>query len=238
MEKLFKSLTPQNEKSLWRFMDLFKFVDLITSKKLILVNLTGMKDPYEGVLHSEIGIQWVDFNGQPTEKPENNHFIQIMNNATRQNLFISCWHENEFESAGMWDAYSNENGIAIKTTVEKFKKSIQFENYKEMDLLRVNYYRTLDDYFIPNRKENHVYTGLLNKRISFEHEKEVRLIWHPRDYDNKSIIRKIDINLKELIESIYVSPLYSSWQLNAIQEVLNKIGLEIPIKKSELYDLK
>ena len=238
MENLFESLTPQNEAVLWRFMDLFKFVDLITSRKLILVNLTGMKDPYEGILHSEIGIQWVDLNGEPTEKLENRNLIENLHNAIRETHFISCWHENEFESAGMWDSYGNENGIAIKTTVEKLKNSIQIENYKEMDLLQVNYYSKVDEYFIPNRKENHVYTNLLNKRISFEHEKEVRLIWHPRDYGNKSIIRKIDVDINQLIESIYVSPLYSSWQLNTIKELLNKIGFNIPVIKSDLYDLK
>lgn len=238
MSNLFDFLKPSENASLWRFMDLFKFVDLLTSNKLPLINLTGMKDPYEGVLHSSIEIQWVDLDGNPTEKPKGD-FTRVLNNSTRESLFISCWHENEFESAGMWDTYGNKKGIAIKTNVNRLKKSIKFENFKEMDLLRINYYKDLNDYFTPNRTENHIYTGLLNKRISFEHEKEVRLIWHPRNYEkNKSIIRKINVDLIELIECIYVSPLFNQWELNSIENLIDKLNLKIPIKKSELYELK
>lgn len=237
MNNIFDSLKPSENTSLWRFMDLFKFVDLITSNKLTLVNLTGMKDPYEGVLHSSIDIQCVDLNGNLKEEPSND-YVNFINDSIRQILFISCWHENEFESAGMWDIYGNQNGIAIRTNINKLKKSIKFDSFKEMDLLRVNYYKELDDYFIPKRTESHMYTGLLNKRISFSHEKEVRLIWHPRDYEDKSIIRKIEVDLNDLIECIYVSPLFEHWQLNSIINLTRKLGIKSRIKKSELYELK
>jgi len=237
MNELFDSLKPLENYSLWRFMDLFKFVDLITSKKLTLVNLTGMKDPYEGILHSSIEIQSVDLSGKIIESPQEN-LSEMINNVTRQILFISCWHESNFESASMWNSYGNENGIAIKTNVNRLKKAIKFENYSEMELLRVNYFHDVTDYYFPNRKENHIYTALLNKRASFDYEKEVRLIWHPRDYSNESIIRKIDVDLFDLIECIYVSPLFNQWQLNSIKNLLDKLNITIPIIKSELYDLK
>ncbi|MRT93655.1 DUF2971 domain-containing protein [Ancylomarina sp. 16SWW S1-10-2] len=238
MDNLFNSLQPSDDSTLWRFMDLFKFVDLITSKELTLVNLTAMKDPYEGVLHSSIELQWTDLYGNPTGQPTGD-INQVLNDGTRKILFISCWHENEFESAGMWDTYGSQNGIAIKTNVRKLKKSIQYHNYNEMDLLKVNYYKNSEDYFTPNRTPSHIYTGLVNKRISFEHEKEVRLIWHPRDYENQMpTVRKLNIDIKELIECIYLSPLFEQWQLNSLKELINQLGIDIPIKKSDLYELK
>jgi hypothetical protein len=224
-------------------MDLFKFIDIVTSKKLTLANLTIMQDPYDGLLHESIKFQFVDVNGNPSETELESESDQIdahkiINDSTRQSQFISCWHENEYESAGMWDLYGSQNGIAIKTSVGRLKKSIQYSDYTEMDLLKVNYYKTKSDYFIPNREANHIYTGLLNKRISFEHEKEVRLIWHPRDYENRSPIRKINVILEELIECVYVSPLYDTWQLNSIKEMINQLGIKVEIKKSDLYELK
>jgi len=243
MSDLFNSLEPNDNTTLWRFMDLFKFIDILTSKKLTLSNLTVMQDPYDGLLHKSIRFQFVDVNGNPEDPKLESESDQVdahkrMNDSARRLLYISCWHENEFESAGMWDLYSSQNGIAIKTSAGRLKKSISFSNYKEMDLLKVNYYKAESDYFIPNRPENHIYTGILNKRISFEHEKEVRLIWHPRDYENRSPIRKISVNLQELIECVYVSPLYDAWQLNSIKEMINQLGMNIKIKKSDLYELK
>ncbi len=243
MNNIFKSLQPSDTSTLWRFMDLFKFIDIVTSKKLTLANLTIMQDPYDGLLHKSIRFQFVDVNGNPEDPQLELESDQVdahkrINESTKQIQYISCWHENEFESAGMWDLYSSQNGIAIKTSVGRLKKSISFSNYREMDLLKVNYYKTESDYFIPNRAANHIYTGLLNKRISFEHEKEVRLIWHPTDYENRSPIRKINVNLMELIECVYVSPLYDEWQLESIKEMINQLGVNIEIKKSDLYDLK
>lgn len=234
---LFETLRPSENATLWRFMELFKFIDLITSKELTLVNLTLMKDPFEGILHSDIKIQMVDLEGKPVER-DVSEVSRFLNHSTRQTFYISCWHENEFESAGMWDIYGNQNGIAIKTSVHKLKNAIKYNDYAEIDLLKINYFTGLDDYFIPNRKAPHAYTPLINKRISFDHEKEVRLIWHPRDYEDKSPVRKIPVNLEELIEGIYVSPLFDEWQLKAIKRLIEKLDLNIVVEKSELYELR
>ncbi len=237
MVNLFNNLLPAENATLWRFMDFFKFIDLITSNELTLVNLTVMKDPFEGIIHSNIKMESIDIEGNLTHE-DDNEIRSLLNHATRQILYISCWHENRFESAGMWDLYGNDKGIAIKTSVNKLKDAINFSSYKEMDLLKINYYSEISDYYIPNRDASHIYTGLINKRASFEHEKEVRLIWHPRDYDNNSSVRKIKVNLKELVDTIYVSPLLDDWQFCAIKRLIDRFGLEIIVKKSELYELR
>jgi hypothetical protein len=234
---IFKELRPSENLTLWRFMDLFKFIDLILSSEITLVNSTLMKDPFEGVLHKDIHFEYVDLDGNSKKIDNTDSLPKILKDISRKKIFFSCWHYNEFESAGMWDIYGNQNGIAIKTNVSKLKNSIQFDKCKDMDLLSVNYYTGSADYFIPNRPESHIYTSILNKRKSFEHEKEVRLIWVPMD-NNKSQIRKIKVDLKNLIDVIYVSPLFENWQLDTIKQFLKKVNLDITVEKSKLYDLK
>ena len=47
-----------------------------------------------------------------------------------ENVSINCWHANDTENAAMWRVYlSSQEGIAIKSSIKKLKKS--FMNNKE-----------------------------------------------------------------------------------------------------------
>ena len=50
----------------------------------------------------------------------------------RRQTAISCWHENQYESAAMWQLYNPSNdGIAIQTTFGKLK--LEFLNATQSD---------------------------------------------------------------------------------------------------------
>lgn len=236
--KLNDILQPSENDTLWRYMDLIKFIDLVTSKELTLVNSTLMEDPLEGILHPQTQVQMVDLKGHLSEPSVlTTELAQCINKGIRNTLYYSCWHSSEFESAAMWKLYSNQNGIAIKTSVKRLKESINYVNYKELNLFKVNYYTDINNYIRANPEYFDAYTPLINKRISYEHEKEVRLIWHPRDYNNQYPIRRINVNLEQLIDNIYISPLLDDWQFKAIERFVQSIGLNVVVTKSKLHNL-
>ena len=57
----------------------------------------------------------------------------------RDELYVSCWHNDPAESAAMWSLYSTkESGIAIQTTSDRFSDALQ-NCQKEVELAAVEY---------------------------------------------------------------------------------------------------
>ena len=94
-------------------------------------------------------------------------------------------------------------------------------------------------------------TPFLFKRISFEHEREIRaVIWNTQtnretvDEDDKVTIEIIDhgkfsnIDIETLIETIYVSPTAPSWFHKLVISILNKYNLDKPVIFSKLYTIE
>ena len=89
------------------------------------------------------------------------------------------------------------------------------------------------------------------KRKSFEHEKEVRIIYQePYIYElenekfniNKKKIQSkkginIEFPLNELIENIYVSPVASDKFFNQVDILCKRYEIKAEIIKSDLYDI-
>jgi hypothetical protein len=52
--------------------------------------------------------------------------MKILFEALPEIILINGWHYNEYESAAMWDLYSQANaGIAIQSTYRKLRDSFQ-----------------------------------------------------------------------------------------------------------------
>lgn len=202
---------PQNGSQLWRYMDLAKFVSLITGKQLWLSNteVLAQMDPYEGLLpkHNYIHRSWKT----PTDVPndivkavreqierdkvqttlEDNIKFLIHNRenaikssfAMRRQYFLSCWHIAPHESAAMWQIYSQMNsGIAITSSPERLTSATsKFSG--PLFFGEVQYL----DYETAEIEASNVLNVLLAKRKSFEFEREARLVWWDSDQMHEPI---------------------------------------------------
>jgi len=93
------------------------------------------------------------------------------------------------------------------------------------------------------------------KRKSFEHEREVRvLLWshtpnkretaelmsgktHILDFSTAKPGLELPIDLRSLIDSVYISPESPSWLVEPVQELLRKSELpDVVVRRSQLYD--
>jgi hypothetical protein len=234
--------TPENETIIWRYLDFEKFVDLITSKKLFMCRSDKFEDPFEGMLKLK----------------DTNQSQFDLNTLTKKFYFINCWHINDIQSAAMWKIFlKTNNGIAIKSTVKKIKKSL--EKTKEDIHIGKVYYRDFSKttFFDLMREPHNIWPnssgsgGTVNqynyKRISFEHEKELRLnfvdlpIPHaikngtPREPLEQKII---EININELIEEIIIAPFADSWFKPLIERLTKQLNFDFKITESNLYNLE
>ena len=89
---------------------------------------------------------------------------------------VNCWHANEGESEAMWRLYA-ENGkaVAVETTLDALKQSIQERDSPSIvHIYPVKYLDFSDSALQPKDCVVEGHLAPLLKRISYQHEREVR----------------------------------------------------------------
>lgn len=235
---------PENEDTkLWRYMDFTKFISLIDSESLFFSRVDQLNDPFEGSWTSKnVEMRKAHFQNFPSESLQRH--MDFMNKLSNLNqnwpryTAVNCWHENEFESAAMWSLYLKSNeGIAIQTTISRLKKSIVDDH--PIYIGRVKYIDYEMDYINPNN----FLGAFTHKRKSFEHEKEVRaLVFKPPtselnlDFSQETISfgLPIKVDLKMLIEKIYIAPNAPTWIVELVKSILKRLGHKFEVNQSQL----
>ncbi|NHM02201.1 hypothetical protein [Flavobacterium difficile] len=209
----------------WKYLDLSKFLDLLMSRKLFMSRSDKFEDQYEGTF-SEPTFEEIKRLSQ--NKPE---FLDYYK-SHREKVVVSSWHINEYESFAMWQIFTQNNeGLAIQSTIGRLQKALKSEiNYSQF-IGEVNYidykkeYIPFDNMFFP----------FMFKRKSFQYEREVRII---SDLSENNIKindgLKIDIDVNQLIEKIYIHPKSENWYKKLVIELVSKLDYTIEIEKSDL----
>ena len=189
MYKELDGITPPDDwNTLWRYMSLEKFVNMLETKSLFFTRADKFEDPFEGFTPPALvesyrkSVKRVILDESFTEV-----LIKISENS-RKYVMCNCWHQNEEESMAMWEKYHMRNGgIAIKTTVQDLKNSLLNRFDVFIGEIEYIYHKTYDYNFIQhytNTKTNTklssdkrwTYFPYFHKRKAFEHEHEVRII--------------------------------------------------------------
>ena len=146
----------------------------------------------------------------------------------REDTYICCWHQNDYESEAMWQLYSNDiaNAIAIQTTTRRLYVSIGKD--PRIDIGKVSYI----DF---TKRFSSINGSFWYKRKAFEHEREVRAIIY--DPQQKSSGIYIPCNINELIEKIYISPYAHKWFFDLVIEILKKYRIKKTVLQSELIQI-
>lgn len=220
---------PEDDSVIWRFLDFAKFISLLKDRALFMTRADKFEDQFEGAVCALADSDKYDaaltdyysvvLEGEPVGEQliENEHrAIQMI----RRNLFLSCWFEGSFESIAMWRLYASgkeSKGVAIKSAVGRLKKAIGHP----VEIGRIEYIDYSKEW--PNANE-----ALWRKRLSFEYEHEVRvrIITEGSLSPTPPEFMSLPVDLEELIESVYVSPMAESWFKDVVEDVLRKYGLE------------
>ena len=145
---------------------------------------------------------------------------------------ISSWHINEYESFAMWQIFTQKSeGLAIQSTVGRIQEALNLDKTYDQHIGEVNYidykkeYIPFDNTFFP----------FLFKRKSFQYEREIRIITDVTSFDLKiDNGLKIDVDINQLIEKIYIHPKSENWYKNLVIELVQRLGFDFKIEKSDL----
>lgn len=219
------TLPEDNNTIVWKYLDLSKFLDMLMSQQLFMSRSDKFEDQYEGTFSEPT------FEEIKKIAANNPKFLDYYK-SHREKVVISSWHINEYESFAMWQIFTKNNeGLAIQSTIGRLKKALQPERAIEQYISNVNYidykkeYIPFDDAFFP----------FLFKRKSFQYEREVRII-SDVSAQNISVNEglKINVDLNQLIEKIYIHPKSENWYKKLVIELVSKLDFKIEIEKSDL----
>lgn len=229
---------------LWRYMDFTKFVYLLEKSSLYFARSDTFKDPFEGAATKHTidlreALRFLEHPDLEPYMPFKIDDIPELRKAMRKCISISCWHQNDYESAAMWDLYVRSGeGICVQTTYRRLEKS--FIDPPKVYFGKVEYidHATYDKNFPGGETAQ-----FLLKGKSFEHEKEYRaLIFNSPQSGGKTARKQFEqtlgyslkCDLSILIENIYVSPASPSWLKNLVEAVVQRYGYNIIPKQSSL----
>ena len=145
---------------------------------------------------------------------------------------VNCWHMGEFESEAMWRLYARErDGIAIKTVFAGFKDAFVGDQSVFASMVQYRDYRTAP---IPY---GNVFLPLLHKRMSFQHEREVRaLCLRMKDGPDESAGFYCEVELEKLVREIVVAPFAEDWFVDLVRSLADRHALGDRVRRSTLSD--
>lgn len=281
LHPIFKA--PPPTMALWRYTNLAKFVSLVTTKSLWFSNMhhLSQEDAFEGALPvgnfthrdwtintlpAEVRSRLEQGHSRRADEPVEERLKQLVeaeNETIRHTLratkeyFINCWHGANTESAAMWKLYAEDSfGIAIVSDLERMTAALS-ENGGSIFCGMVDYI----DYDRDSLDLSNSFTAALAKRLSFAHEREVRLLhwdtsigdeqvwtlwqgqprlmWQAKSHADHAAInppagKTFRCDLDQLIKEIRISPTAPAWFEAAVRDFCGLAGLDKPIVRSDL----
>ena len=242
---------PDADTTIWRYVDLSKFVSLLQSRALYFCRSDRFEDPFEGSYPIQPFVPIFSSVSPPAENGwVEEQFEQFagreqqarFRKQLREALLVNCWHINKHESEAVWKLYAQGgSGIAIRSTVERLKASLRCD--ERVYIGAVSYL----DYTNATFPSTDIFHACMSKRKSFEHERELRAVifdqerfagpsgTYPIPLDKqKSFGILAAVNLDQLMEEVRVHPAAPSHFQKSVQSLCEKYGLKGEVMASEL----
>lgn len=149
-------------------------------------------------------------------------------------ICCNCWYGSKLESDAMWRLYCDRVGVAVTTTVERLRDSIQCKVPK---MFKDDFYLTLASVEYNDAPVTARTPSWLLKRSAYSHESEIRLFVDTPDAHGPGFVLETDPSI--LIENLTVSPYAMGWQAEAIKALTFKIlGSQVRFIPSKHRDAK
>ncbi|MES2408848.1 MAG: hypothetical protein V4509_00930 [Patescibacteria group bacterium] len=220
----------------WRYMNLEKLKDLISTQELYLSRVDCLKDKHEGSKPKPLIEGLREFwKSQVFGDKVLDWWSQIAKQTT-ESAYVNCWRIDTHESNLMWNNYvkGGEIGIVIQTTYDKLLDSINYDD--SIYLGKIKYIDFEKEYWSP---DNNAFFPIMHKRKEFESEQEVRIVksdptyWGLGSPDSPKGVRcKWDFN--KTVENIYINPSCTQEEFDEIKKYLASNNVNITPQWSSL----
>jgi hypothetical protein len=241
---------PKNNYTISKYLDLTKFISLLSNRALFFCRLDKLEDQFEGVTakrNFELRVEWYNQTNRFLTNPLNDAEIlkkveemYEYDKKIKEVYTVCCWNKAIDESVALWKIYSDYGkGIMIKSNVSNLVQSLSL-NKEAIYLSEINYI----DYNQELMKDGNSFFPIIHKQKQYKFENELRLI-HSVDFPQigksyeweKEFIAEgklISVNLDILIDQIIIGPFAPNWMVVLIEDLLVKYGFSIPVKRSEI----
>jgi len=227
---------------LWRYMDFAKYMDLLTSRQLHFSASSRLGDPMEGlwtdvcpsVFTDQLSVQIA-----PTLALAAVDLMSANAEKMRNHIYINCWTANEHDCYLMWKSYARtDESVCIQTTMNRFSRAVQASSL-DIYIAPVNYI----DYQIDHFPSGNCFIPYLYKQKYYREEHEIRaMIFDGKNYQlstlgvdgNPPAGLRVDVELNDLIESVFINPNAPSWFSELVKSVLKKYGIPAIVEQSGL----
>jgi hypothetical protein len=252
---------------IWKYMDLAKFLSLLTTSSLYFASPAQFQDLSEGTLpksHAAAMSKMLQDTAvnpilrvreefaalSPHALKEFDHLVQKRANdqprAQREATLrfgVNCWHKSEYESEAMWKLYSSSGqSVAVESTIGQLRASLGNREGIVIDSVR---YADFDKDPI---EKGHKHYALFMKRASFEYEKELRatILLPVEQWQLPPNTRGISVgcDLQRLISRVHVSPICEPFVVSAVERLcsghvsaVDKPVIQSRLLQDEGYDI-
>ncbi len=258
----YTKLTPHIQKDdiLWKYMDLHKFLSLLSSKSIFFNRVDLFDDPFEGVPFQSIvnktiadGIDPSNLNPNFDDERKGEilaHKITETENyhnytkAFQKTQYVSCWHIARKESMAMWNLYSNRDSIAIFANgwdlIDNITGNLDLRPdfhpndrmlYGKVHYLPINPFDCFEDVPIPK------YPAFM-KDTSYAYENEYRFLFLNMESETLPYFKlDLTINFSKLI-SILVHPQMEEYKFQNIVKLCKMYNFNEPSKSKVILNRK
>lgn len=237
---------------IWRFVDFYKLLDLVSNRCLHLTRLDQFEDPHEGKYTPTDQQKWRDdfliqmkkLEPDLDEKETERLVVEQINLdrvGPRKTNFVSCWFASEYDSLAMWRLFCpSGQGVAIESTMDALYDSLPEKIGQGHYIGPVEYLDFSTESIFDSGRDLS-----LCKRRSFDFEKEIRLVaFQPFD-PSRSTKEKLmlfppflrpEVNVQNLIKCVWMPPGSADWQASMIEDLMARYGLEVDVRRSDLLN--
>lgn len=250
------------DKYLWKFVDIHKFLYFLFEKKLYFTRLDKFEDPNEGlseklireIYRREIFPSVENLNPKlyPTESERKQAYdenlvekVFLMNEVDdlQRMQFANCWFIGARESYAMWNLYSNPDSVVIRikpnSLIDSIKQAVKTStsNFIKKIVCGNVVYNTVypPEYDLKKYERPTNKYSALKKDLSYEYENEYRFVAFSEKPSNE--IECFEINLPDFnnLDFIIIShPRMQTWMINNINNILISNGMNNKLVKSEI----
>ena len=250
--------------TIWRYMDLSRFISMLSTSKLWFAKAATLHDdPWEGFGTAEwfkapledCSPKWIT---HETDHKKTNISVPQMIDLFGQmsaeyyehageHLYVNSWCLGATESMAMWQIYGSlGSGIAVESSVERYKRAARFEvgpSYYEFG--GVKYHDELElapeihgDYRMtvpaPGTGVGREILKLaFHKRSCYSYEREWRAAFFQGPRPEVAGLHET-FDLDELISKVYVGPRAQGFLFDVVAAVMDKFALQKMLRRSEL----
>lgn len=227
---------PPPSQIVWRYLDLWKFDDMLRTSSLYFCRCDKFRDPLEGRL-SKQGIHGTSASDKAFTArypiAADYHASAAAQEVARGCMFVNCWHMNTRESNRMWRAYTSDpDSVVIISSVKALQRVIPPQ---EVTMSSVRY--------VPEdtpRTEFDNSSLFFYKDTSFSYERELRLLRPLRDGEQVFIDRPedfgrpIQVSLRLLVHRVILNKTISDTARRRVTDLVRQFCSRAIIQESSL----